>query len=617
MSSLMTSFSVGVTGLKSAQTGVNTTSHNLVNVNTEGYSRQRVNTTDRTYNTIGSCYISLSQVGLGSEVNRISQVRDVFFDKSYRLEVGRKSFYEVQSEAISEVEELMGEMEGAQFQETIGDLWKAVEELVKEPESLVKRSSLVNTANLFLTRAQDVYSQLTSYQENLNQQVKDAVDRVNEIGDEIYELNKVIAKAEAGNEIANDYRDMRNCLLDELAEYASITYHEDVDGRVMVNIEGTMFVGMDFVFKMKTEKNEENNLVNVMWGDGVPVYNLDQGFSSEKNTDVGKIKSLLFARGDGICNYSDIPEEADFNYDGGDVTYKRLLKEFNQTTNSSVIASTQAYLDKLVHAVVTAVNDALSPNEAADVAMEKLGIDMTGITEAIGEDGKIISLKNADDSYVRILDEYESGVGLDIEDSIGVEIFSRQSVERYKKATITYQDEDGNDQTKTIYIYNEENKKNLADDEDYGDTYSLYTIGQLVINQDVLENPSVMPLSGNNYKGYAGGYDPEVCERLSALWQDTSKMGTLDPNTTTEYNIVDYYGALIGNLATIGKQYSAKAETQQSLVNSIEDNRSSVSGVSSDEELTNLIMFQYAYTASSKYITVVDAMLADLLNKLG
>ena len=126
-----------------------------------------------------------------------------------------------------------------------------------------------------------------------------------------------------------------------------------------------------------------------------------------------------------------------------------------------------------------------------------------------------------------------------------------------------------------------------------------------------------MPLSGNNYKGYAGGYDPEVCERLSALWQDTSKMGTLDPNTTTEYNIVDYYGALIGNLATIGKQYSAKAETQQSLVNSIEDNRSSVSGVSSDEELTNLIMFQYAYTASSKYITVVDAMLADLLNKLG
>lgn len=612
MSSLMTSFSVGVTGLKSAQTGVNTTSHNLVNVNTEGYSRQRVNTTDRTYNTVGSCYISLSQIGLGSEVNRISQVRDVFFDKSYRLEVGRKTFYDVQSEAISEVEDLMGEMEGAEFQETLTDLWKTVEELVKEPDSLVKRSSLVNTANMFLTRAQDVYSQLAAYQENLNEQIKDSVDRVNEIGNEIYELNKLIVKAESGNEIANDYRDMRNSLLDELAQYASITYHEDVDGRVMVNIEGTMFVGQDFVFNMKTEKNEENNLVNVIWGDGTPVYNLDQGFSSEQNTDVGKIKSLLFARGDGVCNYSDIPEETD-GY--GEVTYKRLLKEFNQTTNASVIASTQAYLDKLVHAVVTAVNDALSPNEAADVALEKLGI--TGVTTAVDEKGNTINLQNDDGSYIRILDEYESGVGLDDQATIGVEIFSRQSVERYKKATITYQDENGNNQTKTIYIYNEENKKNLADDEDYGDTYSLYTIDQLVINQAVLDNPSIIPLSGNNYKGYAEGYDPEVCERLSALWQDTSKMGTLDPNTTTQYNIVDYYGALVGNLATIGKQYSSKAETQQSLVNSIDDNRSSVSGVSSDEELTNLIMYQYAYTASSKYIATVDAMLEDLLNKLG
>jgi len=101
------------------------------------------------------------------------------------------------------------------------------------------------------------------------------------------------------------------------------------------------------------------------------------------------------------------------------------------------------------------------------------------------------------------------------------------------------------------------------------------------------------------------------CGRIRVRW------GTLDPNTTTQYNIVDYYGALVGNLATIGKQYASKVETQQSLVNSIDDNRSSVAGVSSDEELTNLIMYQYAYTASSKYITTVDAMLEDLLNKLG
>ena len=607
MSGLMTSFSVGVTGLKSAQTGVNTTSHNLVNVNTEGYSRQRVNTTDRVYNTVGSCHVSLSQIGLGSEVNRISQVRDVFYDKAYRLEVGRKSFYQVQSEAATEVEDLMGEMEGAEFQETLTELWKTVEELVKEPDSRVKRESMINTANMFLTRAQDVYSQLTAYQDNLNQQIKDAVKEVNEIGYKIHELNKQIVKAEAGQEIANDYRDMRNVLLDELSQYASISYHEDIDGRVMVNVEGTMFVGQDFVFEMKTEKHEENNLVDVVWGGGNPVFNLDQGFSSEKDTDVGKIKSLLFARGDGTGNYSDIPEEADFT---DPATFNQLLKDFNNTTNASVIKSTQAYLDKLVHSVVTAVNDALSPNEAADVALDKLGITITEATVAEDENGNQIKLYD-NGSYIRILYEYESGVGMD-GSTIGVELFSRQSVDRYTKAFI-----DVNGEQKTIYIYNEEKKKDLSDPNDYGDTYSLYTIDQLVINQDVLNNSTILPLSGNNYKGNAGGYDPDACERLSALWQDTNKVGTLDPNNATKYNIVDYYNGLIGNLATKGQEYSSKVKTQESLVNSIDDNRSSVAGVSSDEELTHLIMFQYAYTASSKYITTVDQMLADLLNKLG
>ena len=159
--------------------------------------------------------------------------------------------------------------------------------------------------------------------------------------------------------------------------------------------------------------------------------------------------------------------------------------------------------------------------------------------------------------------------------------------------------------------------KRLYASNDYGDTYSLYTIDQLVINQDVLNNSTILPLSGNNYKGNAGGYDPDACERLSALWQDTNKVGTLDPNNATKYNIVDFYNGLIGNLAIRGQEYSSKVKTQESLVNSIDDNRSSVAGVSSDEELTHLIMFQYAYTASSKYITTVDQMLADLLNKLG
>lgn len=614
MSGLMTSFNVGVTGLRGAQTGVNTTSHNLVNVSTEGYSRQRVNYVDRVYNNVGTSYINTMQIGLGTEINRISQVRDVFYDKAYRLEVGRKNFYEVQSDAVSEIENLMGEMNGVEFQASLSDLWKAVQELAKEPDSVVKQTSLVNTANTFMLRAQDVYGQLKDYQLNLNQQIKDAVKRINEIGAEIFEMNKQIVKVESGNEIANDYRDHRNMLLDELSEYASISYHEDIDGRVLVNIEGTMFVSQDHVFQMQTVKKEENNLLDVTWGEDVPVFNLSQGFSSELDTDVGKIKSLLFARGEGVCTFADIPDEKDPKFSPTGIfdpeLYAKALTEYNNTTNSSIVASTEAYFDKLVHAVVTAVNDALSPNKETSEALASFGIEMNAITGLQDMNGKDLGtvLTDMRNGKVLILDEYNSGIGCDDAHTLGAEIFSRQSVERYQEAEITYKDKDGNEQKRKIYIYNQEDKD---------DTYSLYTIDQLVINRDVLDNPSILPTAANNYKGDMDGYDVDVCKRLQDLWLDNSKMGTLDPNDAVTFNILDYYTGLIGNIATLGKEYTTTAETEASLVNSIDDNRSSVSGVSSDEELTNLIQYQYAYVANSKYITTIDQMLEDLLNKLG
>lgn len=620
MSGLLTSFDVGVTGLRSAQVGVNTTSHNLANVNTQGFSRQRVNYGDKTYNTIGASHISQNQVGLGVEINRISQVRNVFFDKSYRLELGREKFYEMQSNAIDEVESLLGEMEGVEFQDTIKDVWAAIEELVKEPDSLVKRTAVVNTCNTFMIRAQDIYSQLEDYQKNLNIQIRDSVKRINEIGDEIFDLNKRIVTAEVGGEIANDYRDQRNVLLDELSEYASISYYEDLEGRVLVNLEGNMFVSQDFAFDLKTQELEDNNLLDVVWSENEPVFNLDQGFSSNINTDVGKLKGLLFARGDGAKNYSDIPltytdDVSDPNYSNYaniDI-YEAVMREYNNTTNSSVIASTMAYFDKLIHATVTAINDAICPNDTVENVMNNLGYGDLGIKGITLADGSLVDVSQWDD--LLIFDEYHAGVGNDADATAGEEIFKRQSVERYTEATITF----GDGSTKQIKIYNQEQTKdltkNITGGDVGGDTFTLYTVSQLVINQNMLDNPSIMGLSGNNYQGNIDGYDVNACERLSKAWQ--LEAYKVDPNTATLYNLVDYYDTMVGNIATLGKQYKSTYETQSMLVDSIDSNRSSVAGVSSDEELTNLIQYSYAYTANSKYITTVDQMLEDLLNKLG
>ena len=644
--SLMTSLSVGVSGLKTSQSGINTTAHNLSNVSTEGYSRQQNLNVDFAYNTIDYTHINYSQVGLGTDVSIVRQNRDVFLDKSYRLEVGRENFYDIQTKAVDEVESVFGELEGVTFQETLTSVWSAIEELVKEPDSIVKRTALIQTANTFTKRSQDIYGQLEEYQINLNTQIRDSVKRINQIGKEILELNKKIARYESGPEQANDYRDSRNLLLDELAEYAHITYKENHVGIVTVNVEGRQFVTEDYVYEMDTERvDETTTMLDVIWKNGTSVFDLEQKCTSEKNTDVGKLKGLLIARGNKVAKYTDIPEQNNKKYYSTDESeepvflsgvYEDDVLKYNNTIGASVIMSAMAGFDRLVNGVVTAINDALCPNATIETALSGMGLtaDVDSIsystTRTIGGsvveeeifitdegqttmtyvNGDLVDESEVDSSFtladVKIWDEYNAGIGMDEYNTPREALFNRQYKERYSETTIQVTDEDGNTYDKTIWVYNEE---------DESDPYSLFTIKQLVMNEEIEQDPSKIPLSGNEYKGLYGAYDAESCNRLEEIWKET--FAALNPNVLIDSTFMEYYNAFIGDIALIGNEYRGMYENQDQLVSEIDSKRQETFGVSSDEELTNMIMYQHAYNASSRYITTVDSMLEYILERLG
>lgn len=237
MGSLFGDLHIGVSGLTVSQASLNTAAHNLSNTDTTGYTRQQLLGSDTTYIENGMGL----RTGLGSTAAVVRQIRDQFMDKSYRFEYCRQEFYEAQNDTLTEIEDLFGEMEGVEFQTALNDMWCSMQELQKEPESLVTRSSFLQTCVTFLERSQNIYTQLEEYQKMLNTQIQDQVDRINEIGREIIDINRRISKNEVSGQQANDYRDIRNNLLDELSGYVKITYKEGKDG-VNVNIEGMQFV---------------------------------------------------------------------------------------------------------------------------------------------------------------------------------------------------------------------------------------------------------------------------------------------------------------------------------------------------------------------------------------
>jgi len=575
--SLWGSLYVGTSGLKTSQNALNTVAHNLTNVDTKGYTRQQILQTDQGYTTLSKAgsAISYQQIGRGTVFSRSKQVRDVFLDQSFRHESGRCMFYKVSTEVMNEVESQLGEMNGEAFETNISDLWTSVQELVKDPASSVTQGLFVQRASELLTRAQGIYEGLASYQDNLNIQISQQVDKINEYGKKILELNDTIRSVEAGGvESANDYRDMRNTLLDELGEMVDISWQEEDNGNLSVRIENTDFVKGSFFFEIGKQKNEGTGFYEVFWpqnadsyinADGEKVYrtetalvfDLKREISSDKQTDIGGLKSMLLARGDHRANYSDI--ETDYD-----------------NVSQSVVMNIQAEFDQMMHHMVSAINGVLE--EAAGVTRGTLTLS----------DGTVLNdakyAPNDLDGYMRD----QNGAPL--------QMFTKITTAGYDKVTAT----DANGNTGEYWVFREE---------DPAVTESLYTVLNTRVNQELLQKPTLLGLRLED-----GSEDIATATALRDLF--TKEQYTLNPNVQKRTSILGYYSDLVSQVANSGFVYQSIYENQMTTVEYTENARDQVMAVSQDEELTSMIRLQNAYNASSRYITAVSDMLEHMISSL-
>ena len=144
---------------------------------------------------------------------------------------------------------------------------------------------------------------MRNYQLTLNQKVINSVNRINEIGAEIHSLNKMISKIEVGDiESANDYRDKRDNLLDELGGLIKISYKELEGGVVTVKAENVDFVTENGFFEMGLVHpggDADPELVVPVWNylNQKEVFNITAMVSTVKNNDMGSLKAYILARG--------------------------------------------------------------------------------------------------------------------------------------------------------------------------------------------------------------------------------------------------------------------------------------------------------------------------------
>lgn len=645
MANGMASLMVGATGLKSAQTALNTTAHNLANINTKGYTRQQIAFSDTQYvDYRGKANAVVnSNYGLGVAVSEIRRIRDQFIDSAYRSENSRLGYYTSQYKAVEEVEDQLGEMQGVTYQECLTTLYDAINEISKEPASTVKRSSLVQAATAFMTRTDAVYHGLKEYQTTLNVEVKNMIDKINNLGQKLYELNKGIAKIEApGIEHANDLRDQRDEVLDELSEYINISYYEVENGEMIVSAENVPFVTLTSVMEMSSRKAEGTDLLIPTWPSFErDVYKATEVYTNTSDNDKGELKGLLLARGNIYVDYTDVPvkpnqKDYDMTTEAGRKEYEKdyaayLDKQdyYNKYIEPSVILSALCGLGKLVNGITEKINQVFCPEKtitSANAMTDDNGKEIMAdvyryeTTEAnlYTAGGDVVAgFDNGDGTYsykskeklytdeegtnaaavteytYRMLDMDKTDYGMDEDKTVGEPLFARQNTERY----IVVTGADG----KKNYIYNNANSR--------GDR-SEFILGNICINSAVAQDVSKLPMHT-----LQGKEDMAKGQELVDVWN--ADFASVNPEQYAVGTFSEFYNNFVSDFATAGRVLNNYVGHQQTMVDGYDNQRLQTEGVSSDEELEKMIKYQQAYNASSRYINVISEMLEHLVTSLG
>jgi len=245
MRSTFYGLNIGTKGLFVAQRQLDVTGHNIANTNTVGYSRQRFVTEAVPPPGYKQQFapISKGQVGAGVETMSLDQIRDRFLDRQFRQEQTKANYWQTKSNALYYIEDVFNGEQDASLVGIMGSFFNAVQELTKNPMDEAIRTNLIQEARKMIDVLNSNYTQLKDLMYQQDYALSQQAGAINDISQKITDLNDNIFRYEQSGQVANDLRDARNLLIDELSTIANIQYREVGTGKY--NIYGIELTTME------------------------------------------------------------------------------------------------------------------------------------------------------------------------------------------------------------------------------------------------------------------------------------------------------------------------------------------------------------------------------------
>lgn len=235
---MLMGFNSAVRGLLVSQRALYTTNHNIDNANTKGYSRQEVGQSA----TNPFMMSGVAFVGTGSEITNINRIRDSFVDFKYWNETAPMGEWQVKGDKLTEIEKLMAEPSNNSFRKYMDDFYSSLDEMSKNPSDLSFREPVRQNALAFTKHINETGKRLMDMKTETEYTIESNIKNINSMAEEVAGINRQIYSQELGDRTANDLRDKRELIVDEISKLANIRVNESDEGKYSISIGGISLV---------------------------------------------------------------------------------------------------------------------------------------------------------------------------------------------------------------------------------------------------------------------------------------------------------------------------------------------------------------------------------------
>lgn len=559
MQSTFSGLNTMVNGIYTQRLGLNTVGHNISNSNTEGYSRQTAHAaatpSSEVYTLAGA-----SQVGNGSTVTSVIRARDIYADRQYWKENSTDGYYNGKANNYAKIESIFNDSDNSGVQNAMEKFYQAWQDCSTTASSDTSRQNVINAGQNFAQSLQIAAKQTKEQIDSLYDDISLSVVKMNRLMGQVVELNKNIAGIEATGAHANDLRDQRDLIVDQLTAMTDITVYESANGMYTLVSNGTTLV---------------NGITKV-----------DLEMSAPKNNTTYS-----------LSDYDIMIKQTGTVYTPGNGELKAQFE---------AVAEDKGYIDQVANMAAfmfTTLNDQHKAGYGIDGSKDKpfgnanpKDNATTGLN-FYGESDKAFQW----DAKTGKLAVYDVKTGAK-EELSGMQILEILTVNSELTAT------DGHKKLATRSGERDTDGKLLYQAAAGGTTTDVTQA-----KKDAKGNPLPVDVNGTG--------DGSNAVWIAALFNCERDKTSPEVNGTDRLigngSLYSYYNTSMTTMGSDASNMNGRVKFQSGVMDQVENLRSSTNGVNWDEELSNMITFQQGYSACSRCLSAMDECLDKLINGTG